>query len=140
LGQVVSGLPAQAQRYASSFIIVGYESSNLGTNSKRFNHCADARSCRVWSYILYLDSFYYQNAPREPIPVEERIHPKVVHHGAHVFLTEREVFNFDVLFPSISIGSVLIAGLLAMRWKQFGFKKDFKSVDFFYFFRKNKRT
>ena len=93
-----------------------------------------------WSYILYLDSFYYQNAPREPIPVEERIHPKVVHHGAHVFLTEREVFNFDVLFPSISIGSVLIAGLLAMRWKQFGFKKDFKAVDFFYFFRKNKRT
>jgi len=50
------------------------------------------------------------------------------------------VFNFDVLFPSIWIGSVLIAGLLAMRWKQFGFKKDFKGVDFFYFFRKNKRT
>jgi hypothetical protein len=93
-----------------------------------------------WGHVLYLDSFYYQNAPREPVPAEGRIHPRVIHHGAHVFLTEREVFNFDVLFPSISIGSVLIAGLLAMRWKQFGFTKDFKGADLFSFCRKNKRT
>jgi len=93
-----------------------------------------------WSYNLYLDSFYYENAPREPIPVEGRIHPKVIHHGTHVFLTEREVFNFDVLFPSISIGSVLIAGLLAIRWKQFNFTAHFKKTDLSSFFKKNKKT
>ena len=93
-----------------------------------------------WSYHLYLDSFYYENAPREPMPVEGRLHPKVIHHGTHVFLTDREVFNFDVLFPSISIASVLIAGVLAMRWKQFGFRRDYKRTDLSSFFRKNKKT
>jgi hypothetical protein len=93
-----------------------------------------------WFYALYLDSFYYQNAPREAVPVEGRVHLKIIHHGARVFLTEREVFNFDVLFPSISIGSVLIAGLLALRWKQFSFTNASKGADLFSFFRKNKRT
>ena len=92
-----------------------------------------------WGFGLYLDGFYYKNAPREPVLAEGRIHPEVIHHGTHVFLTERELFNFNVLFPSISIGSVLIAGLLSLRWKLFGFSKDFKSVGFFRF-RKNKKT
>jgi len=92
-----------------------------------------------WSYELYLDGFYYENAPREAVAAEGRVHPKVVHHGAHVFLTERELFNFDVLFPSISIGSVLIAGVLAMRWKHFSFAKDVKGADLFSVFRKKKR-
>ena len=93
-----------------------------------------------WGFGLYLDGFYYENAPREPVLAEGRIHPEVIHHGTHVFLTERELFNFNVLLPSISIGSVLIAGLLSMRWKLFGFTKDFKGVDFFSWFRKNKKT
>jgi hypothetical protein len=92
-----------------------------------------------WRYELYLDGFYYQNAPREAVVAEGRIHPKVVHHGAHVFLTEGELFNFDVLFPSISIGSVLIAGVLSMRWKQFSFAKNVKGADLFASFRKKKR-
>jgi len=92
-----------------------------------------------WGFGLCLDGFYYKNAPREPVLAEGRIHPEVIHHGTHVFLTERELFNFNVLFPSISIGSVLIAGLLSLRWKLFGFSKDFKSVGFFRF-RKNKKT
>jgi hypothetical protein len=93
-----------------------------------------------WGFGLYLDGFYYENAPREPVLAEGRIHPEVIHHGTHVFLTERELFKFNVLFPSISIGSVMIAGLLSMRWKLFGFTKDFKGVDFFSWFRKNKKT
>ena len=93
----------------------------------------------AWSYRLYLDEFYYANAPRGPVPAEGRIRREIIHHGAHVFLTQRELFNFNVLFPSISIGSVLIAGLLSLRWKLFGFSKDFKSVGFFRF-RKNKKT
>jgi hypothetical protein len=93
-----------------------------------------------WGYELYLDSFYYEYAPRESVPAEGRIHPKVVHHGAHVFLTQRELFNFNVLFPSISIGSILIAGLLSMRWQMFGFTKDFKGADLFSWFRKNRKT
>jgi hypothetical protein len=92
-----------------------------------------------WVYDIYLDGYYFQNAPRQPIAAEGRIYPRVVHHGAHVFLTEREKFNYDVVHPSISIGAILIAGLLSLRWKLFGFTKDYKGVDFFYSFRKKKR-
>jgi len=92
----------------------------------------------AWSYRLYLDEFYYANAPRGPVPAEGRIRREIIHHGAHVFLTQRELFNFNVLFPSISIGSVLIAGLLSMRWKLFCFQKDFKGGDLFSWFRKKK--
>ena len=91
-----------------------------------------------WGYGMYLDSFYYENAPREPIPAEGRIHPIVIHHGADVFLTRREIFNFRVLFPSIAIGSVLIAGLLYLRWRLFVFTKNFKAADPFSWLRKKK--
>ena len=68
-----------------------------------------------WASLIYLDSFYYENAPREAFAAQGRVHPEFVHHGAKVFLTEQELFNFKVLIPSISIGSVLIAGLLDLR-------------------------
>ena len=84
-----------------------------------------------WSYIIYLDGFYYENAPREALIAQGRVHPRFVHHGAKVFLTEQELFNFDVLFPSISIAGVLIAGLLDLRWKHFVFRKDLKGADHF---------
>jgi hypothetical protein len=93
-----------------------------------------------WSYIIYLDSFYYENAPREALTAQGRVHPMFVHHGAKVFLTEQEQFNFEVLFPSISIGSVLIAGLLDSRWKHFVFTKDFKGADPFSWLRRKKRN
>jgi hypothetical protein len=93
-----------------------------------------------WSYIIYLDGFYYENAPREAVAEEGRVHPMFVHHGAKVFLTEQEIFNFEVLFPSISIGSILIAGLLDLRWKRFVFTKDFKAADPFSWLRRKKRN
>jgi hypothetical protein len=93
-----------------------------------------------WGYFIYLDSFYYENAPREELTAQGRVHPQFVHHGAKVFLTEQELFNFEVLFPSISIGSVLIAGLLDLRWKHFIFTKDFKGADPFSWLRRKKRN
>ena len=92
-----------------------------------------------WSYAIYLDGFYYENAPREALIGEGRVHPRFVHHGTKVFLTEQELFNLDVLFPSISIGSVLIAGLLDLRWKRFIFTKHFKGADPFSWLRGKKR-
>jgi hypothetical protein len=93
-----------------------------------------------WGYVIHLDSFYYENAPREALTAEGRVHPQFVHHGSKVFLTEQELFNFEVLFPSISIGSVLIAGLLDLRWKHFIFTKDFKGADPFSWLRRKKRN
>jgi len=93
-----------------------------------------------WCAVIYLDSFYYQNAPREAVTAQGRTHPQVVHHGTIIFLTEQEVFNFEVLFPSISIGSVLVAGLLDLHWKHFVFTKDFKGADPFSWLRRQKRN
>lgn len=93
-----------------------------------------------WSYIIHLNGFYYENAPREAVAGEGRVYPKFIHHGAKVFLTKREAFNFEVLFPSISIGSFLIAGLLDLRWKLFVFTKDFKAADPFSWLRRRKRN
>ena len=93
-----------------------------------------------WSYGIYLDRFYYENAPREPLASEGRTHLMIVHHGAKVFLTDQEIFNFEVLFPSVAIGSVLIAGLLDLRWKLFVFTKDFKAADPFSWLKRRKRN
>lgn len=93
-----------------------------------------------WNYVIYLDRFYYENAPREPLATEGRVHLKMVHHGTKVFLTDQEIFNFDVLFPSVAIGSILIAGLLDLRWKLFVFTKDFQGRDAFSWLRKRKRN
>jgi len=75
-------------------------------------------------YQLYLDNYYHLNAPRQPIPAEGRIYLEYVHHGSRVFLTKREQFDMDVLFPSVAIGSVLVGGLFALRWKLFGAEKQ----------------
>ena len=93
-----------------------------------------------WNYVIYLDRFYYENAPREPLATEGRVHLKMVHHGTKAFLTDQEIFNFDVLFPSVAIGSILIAGLLDLRWKLFVFTKDFQGRDAFSWLRKRKRN
>jgi len=75
-------------------------------------------------YLLYLDDYYHLNGAREPVPAEGKIYRKFVHHGSQVFLTKREQLNLDVIFPSIAVGSVLIGGLLALRWKLFGAGKQ----------------
>jgi hypothetical protein len=75
-------------------------------------------------YQLYLDNYYHLNGAREPVPTEGRIYREFVHHGSQVFLTKREQFDLDVLFPSIAIGSFLIGGLFALRWKLFGADKQ----------------
>ena len=92
-----------------------------------------------WSWQIYLDGFYCQYGATTASVAEGRVYPRKVCHGWQVFLTEKEKFNFDVLYPSISIGSVLIAGLLDLRWKHFAFKEDSQGADLFYWFRKNKR-
>ena len=93
-----------------------------------------------WGYVIHLDSFYYENAPREAVTAQGIVHPQFVHHGTKVFLTEQEFFNFEVLFPSISIGSVLIAGLLDLRWKHFVFTENFKGADPFSWLRRKKNN
>jgi hypothetical protein len=83
-----------------------------------------------WVQGIYLDGFYCEHGATMALVAEGRIYPKKVCHGWQVFLTEKEKFHLEVLYPSISIGSFLIAGLLALRWKHFTFKKD--SADLFH--------
>jgi hypothetical protein len=64
----------------------------------------------LFSWCIYLDSFYYEHGATTASAAEGRIYPTTVHHGLQVFLTKKEKFRFDVLYPSIFIGSFLIAG------------------------------
>lgn len=82
-----------------------------------------------WMWGIYLDGFYCEHGATTASVTEGRIYPKKVCHGWRVFLTAKEKFNLDVLYPSISIGSVLIAGLLDLRWKHFAHKKGFPGED-----------
>lgn len=92
-----------------------------------------------WARWIFLDSYYYQHGATSTSVAEGRIYPKKVHHGWQVFLTRKEKFNLDVLYPSIFFGSVLIAGLLDLRWKHFYFRKDSHGMDLFYWFKGNKK-
>ena len=78
----------------------------------------------VWSWWMYLDSYYYEHAPTTPVIAEGRIHPRIVHHGWQVFLTDKEKFNLDVLYPSLPLVCIIIAGLLDKHWKHFYFARD----------------
>ena len=78
----------------------------------------------VWGWWVYLDSYYYENAPRTPVIAEGRIHPRIVHHGSQVFLTDKEKFNLNVLYPSLPLLCILIAGVLDKHWKHFYFARD----------------
>ena len=81
-----------------------------------------ALAVAFWSWVIYLDSFYYEHGATTASAAEGRIYPLIVHHGWQVFLTEKEKFRFEVLYPVIFIGSFLIAGLLDLRWKHFAAK------------------
>ena len=76
-----------------------------------------------WSWSIYLDSYYCEHGATTALAEAGRVNARIVCHGRQVFLTKNEKFNLDVLYPSISIGSVLIAGLLDLRWRHFVFKK-----------------
>ena len=65
---------------------------------------------------VYLDSYFYQNSPKEPIPAEGKVYARNVHHGAHVYLTGHENLVFDLLVPAFIIFFVTGA-YLNVRWK-----------------------
>jgi hypothetical protein len=92
-----------------------------------------------WGWWMYLDHFYCQHGATTASAAEGRVYPKKVCHGWQVFLTEREEFNLVVLYPSIFVGSVLIAGLLDMRWKHFYFAKNFQGAQRFYWQRRKSK-
>ena len=85
-----------------------------------------------------MDGYYYEHAPTTPVAAEGRLYPKIVHHGCQVFLTEKEKFNLDVLYPSIPLVSILIAGLLDKHWKHLYFARDSNRADLFSSIRKKK--
>ena len=91
------------------------------------------------SWSIYLDSYYCEYAPTTTMVGEGRVYARKVCHGRQVFMTEKEKFNLDVLFPSISIGSVLIAGLLDLRWKHFVFKRDAQDSNLLNRFRRDRK-
>jgi hypothetical protein len=71
---------------------------------------------------IYLDGYFYQNSPREPITIEGKIYPRNVHHGAHVYLTKNENLALDHL-PSAFIILFVAGAFLNERWKWLGLYK-----------------
>jgi hypothetical protein len=65
---------------------------------------------------IYLDGYFYQNRPSEPIPIEGKVYSKNVQHGAYVYLTRNENLFFDLL-PLTFIILFVAGALLNMRWK-----------------------
>ena len=65
---------------------------------------------------VYLDGYFYQNSPREPIPIEGKVYPKNVHHVTHVYLTKNENLFFDLL-PLAFITLFVAGAILNERWK-----------------------
>jgi hypothetical protein len=45
------------------------------------------------------------------------------------FVTDKEKFNLDVLYPSLPLVCILIAGLLDKHWKHFYFARDSHRAD-----------
>lgn len=131
---------AEGRRYASSIFQRGLRVLMVVQLQKLLIILLFVVAAAFCSYIFYLDSFYFENAPREALTAQGRVHPQFIHHGTKIFLTEQEAFNFKVLFPSNSIGSFLIAGLLDLRWKHFMFTKDFKGADPSSWLRRKKRN
>ena len=89
------------------------------------------------SWSIYLDSYYCEYGATTTTVEEGRVYARKVCHGRQVFMTAKEKFNLDVLYPSISIGSVLVAGLLDLRWKHFAFKRDVQGRNLLNWFRRD---
>ena len=91
------------------------------------------------SWSIHLDSYYCKYGATTPMVEGGRLYPRKVCHGRHVFMTAKEKLNLDVLYPSISIGSVLVAGLLDLRWKHFAFKRGAQGRDLLNWFRRDRK-
>jgi hypothetical protein len=92
-----------------------------------------------WTWSMYLDHFYCEHGATTASAAEGRVYSRKVCHGSQVFLTKKEEFNLIALYPSISIGSFLIAGLLDLRWKHFYFAKGFQGPDLLDWLKRIKR-
>ena len=66
-------------------------------------HCTDGYCRSRLELVEYLDGYYYEHAPTTPVIAEGRIHARIVHHGWQVFLTDKEKFNLNVLYPSLPL-------------------------------------
>ena len=71
---------------------------------------------------MYLDAYYYSNAPRVAEITRGAVIPAHIHHGAKVFLTERQWRYFgsptgNAIQVLIFIGAAVLGALLNRRWK-----------------------
>ena len=73
----------------------------------------------IFLYSLYLEDYYYQNAPREPEIASGRVVAYVVHHGTKVFLTEQEMDTKKSVFY-FGIPIAMFGMLLTNFWKLWG--------------------
>ena len=75
--------------------------------------------------MIYLDSYYYQSAPRAPDLVRGAVVPVNVHHGTTVFVTSEEWRRFEsptavaVQCTAFLLGAAA-ASVLNRRWKLLG--------------------
>jgi hypothetical protein len=65
---------------------------------------------------IYLDEYCYQNSPREPNPAMGQIYPAIIHHGAHVYLTQKQKMMFDY-WPLSWFALFIPLWILLTRWK-----------------------
>jgi hypothetical protein len=71
---------------------------------------------------IYLDGYYYANAPRREDRVRGAVIPVTVHHGARVFLTPDEWGRFEsptaiAIQMVVFAGAAAVASVLNRRWK-----------------------
>jgi hypothetical protein len=68
---------------------------------------------------MYLEDYYFQNAPREPDSASGRVVAYVVRHGTKVFLTEKEMNTKKSLFY-FGIPIAMFGMLLTNLWRLWG--------------------
>jgi hypothetical protein len=73
----------------------------------------------LFLYSLYLEDYYFQNAPREPDFASGQVVAYVVHHGTTVFLTEKEMDTKKSAFY-FGIPIAMFGMLLTNFWKLWG--------------------
>jgi hypothetical protein len=72
--------------------------------------------------LIYLDGYYYANAPRREDRARGAVIPVTVHHGARVFLTQDEWGHFEsptafAIQMVVFGGAAAAASVLNRRWK-----------------------
>jgi hypothetical protein len=72
--------------------------------------------------LIYLDGYYYANAPRREDRARGAVIPVTVHHGARVFLTSDEWGRFEspaamAIQMVVFVGAAAAASVLNRRWK-----------------------